>query len=79
YNVALVSLDLTAVLLDKGETLAARKLVEQTITIFRSRRIARESLAALLLLQRSLDSDRSSAGLLQTVRAYLKRLETRPI
>jgi len=79
YNVALVSLDLTALLLDKGETLAARKLVEQTITIFRSRRIARESLAALLLLQRSLDSDRSSVGLLQTVRTYLKRLETRPI
>lgn len=78
YHAALVSLDLTAVLLDKGETAAARQLIEQTITIFRSRRIAREALAALLLLKRSLDTDRGSLGLLQTVRAYLKRLEARP-
>lgn len=77
YHAALVALDLTAVLLEKGETAAARKLVEQTITIFRSRRIAREVMAALLLLQRSLDVDRSALGVLQTVRTYLKRLETR--
>lgn len=77
YHAALVALDLTAVLLEKQETAAARKLVEQTITIFRSRRIAREVLAALLLLQRSLDADRSALGVLQTVRTYLKRLETR--
>lgn len=77
YHAALVALDLTAVLLAKQETAAARKLVEQTITIFRSRRIAREVLAALLLLQRSLDADRSALGVLQTVRTYLKRLETR--
>ncbi len=79
YHAALVALDLTAVLLEKRETAAARKLVEQTITIFRSRRIAREVLAALLLLQRSLDTDRSALGVLQTVRTYLKRLETRPV
>lgn len=78
YHAALVSLDLTAVLLEKGKTAAARSLIEQTITIFRSRRIAREALAALLLLKRSLDTDRSSLGLLHTVRAYLKRLEARP-
>ena len=79
YHAALVALDLTAVLLERGETAAARGLLEQTITIFRSRRIAREVLAALLLLQRSLDADRSAFGALQTVRAYLKRLETRPV
>lgn len=79
YHAAVVALDLTAVLLGRGETMAARKLVEQTITIFRSRRIAREALAALLLLQRSLDTDRSALGVLQTVRTYLKRLETRPV
>ena len=79
YHAALVALDLTAVLLEKRETVAARKLVEQTITIFRSRRVAREVLAALLLLQRSLDADRSALGVLQAVRAYLKRLETRPV
>ncbi len=79
YHAALVALDLTAVLLEKRETAAARILVEQTITIFRSRRIAREVLAALLLLQRSLDTARSALGVLHTVRTYLKRLEIRPV
>jgi tetratricopeptide (TPR) repeat protein len=78
YHAALVSLDLTAVLLERGETATARELVEQTITIFRSRRIAREALAALLLLRHSLDAERSSIGLLQMVRVYLKRVEMRP-
>lgn len=78
HAAALVALDLAAVLLEKQETAAARKLVEQTIAIFRSRRIAREVLAALLLLQRFLDVDRGALAVLQTVRAYLKRLETRP-
>lgn len=78
YHAALVSLDLTAVLLEKGETATARDLVERTIAIFRSRRIAREALAALLLLRYSLEADRESLGLLQLVRAYLKRMEMRP-
>lgn len=78
YAAALVALDLTALLLEKGETAAARELIGQTVAILRAKRIAREILAALLLLQRSLDADRSSLGVLQTVRTYLKRLESRP-
>ena len=48
------------------------------MAIFRSRRIAREALAALLLLKEALEADRGSLELLQAVRSYLKRLETRP-
>ncbi len=78
YHVALVSLDLATVLLEKGKTREVRRIVEETVTIFRSRRIAREALAALLLLREALEADRGSLGLLQAVRSYLKRLETRP-
>ena len=78
YAAALVALDLTAVLLEKQETAAARELIEETVTILRSKRIAREILAALLLLQRSLATDRATLDVLQSVRTYLKRLESRP-
>jgi len=78
YHAAVVALDLTAILLERGKTVEARELVAQTITIFRSRRIAREVLAALLLLQHSLETELGALGVLETVRTYLKRLETRP-
>lgn len=79
YHAALVSLDLASILLETGKTEEVRELVEQMIAIFRSRRIAREALAALLLLKRSLDAERDSLELLNTVRGYLQRLESRPI
>lgn len=78
YNAALVSLDLSSVLLEQGKSREAAVLIEQMITIFRSRRVAREALAALLLLRESLDAERNSLALLQTVRGYLKRLESKP-
>ncbi|HYN22061.1 MAG TPA: tetratricopeptide repeat protein [Thermoanaerobaculia bacterium] len=78
YHAALVSLDLTSILLETGKTGEARELVGQMIAIFRSRRIAREVLAALLMLKRSLDGDRDSLELLRTVRGYFQRLEARP-
>lgn len=78
YHVALVSLDLSAVLLQQGKSREAAELVEQMISIFRSRRVAREALAALLLLKESLDAERSTLALLDTVRGYLKRLESKP-
>lgn len=79
YSVALVSLDLSAVLLEQGKSREGAELVEQMIAIFRSRRVAREALAALLLLKDSLEAQRNSLTLLQTVRVYLKRLESKPV
>jgi tetratricopeptide (TPR) repeat protein len=78
YHVALVSMDLADLWLQQGRTAEVRELVEGTISIFRARRIAREALAALLLLQEALTLDRVTLGLLRTVQGYIKRLETQP-
>jgi tetratricopeptide (TPR) repeat protein len=79
YNAALVSLDLAVVWLRRGKTAATRRLIEEIVTLFQARGIAREALAALLLLKETFaDNDSDSLDLLNAVREYLKRLETRP-
>jgi tetratricopeptide (TPR) repeat protein len=78
YHVALVSMDLADIWLQAGRTAEVRELVEGIVSIFRARRIAREALAALLLLREALALDRVSLELLRTVQGYIKRLETQP-
>jgi tetratricopeptide (TPR) repeat protein len=73
YHTALVSLDLAAVWLGQGKTTETRKLVEELVATFRARRIARETLAALVLLKEAFDLDRTGPiELLRAVTRYLK-------
>jgi tetratricopeptide (TPR) repeat protein len=73
YHAALVSLDLAAVWLSQGKSAETRSLVENLVATFRARRIARESLAALVLLKESFDLDRvEPIELLRAVSRYLK-------
>lgn len=78
YHVALVSMDLADIWLQAGRTAEVRELVEGIVSIFRVRRIAREALAALLLLREALAMDRVSLELLRTVQGYIRRLEAQP-
>lgn len=79
YHTALVSLDLAAIWLEQHKIAETRELVEQMVASFRARRIARETLAALMLLRESLQADQESVELLQTVRGYLKKMVSRPV
>ncbi|HWM94326.1 MAG TPA: tetratricopeptide repeat protein [Thermoanaerobaculia bacterium] len=78
YHAALVSMDIAGIWLPEGKTLEVRRLVEEMVATFRSRRVAREALAALLLLKNALEAETGSVALLRTVRNYLRRLEARP-
>jgi tetratricopeptide (TPR) repeat protein len=78
YNHALVSLDLAAVWLRRGRTLLARQLVEDAAAVFRQLGIAREALAAVLVLQRAFELDVASVALLDPVATYLRRLARDP-
>lgn len=78
YHVALVSMDLADIWLQSGRTSEVRELVEGIVSIFRVRRIAREALAALLLLREALLVDRASIDLLRAVQGYMKRFESQP-
>lgn len=73
YQAALVSLDLAAVWLNQGKTAEARVLVGELVATFQARRIAREALAALVLLKEAFELERSEPlELLQAVSRYLK-------
>jgi hypothetical protein len=73
YHAAVASLDLAAVWLSQGKSAETRALVENLVATFRARRIARESLAALVLLKEALDLDRAEPiALLRAVSRFLK-------
>lgn len=74
YQAALVSLDLATVWLRQGKVAETRSLVEELVATFRARRIAREALAALLLLKESFETEAGTQlELLRAVAGFLDR------
>jgi hypothetical protein len=78
YHTALVALDLAAVWLRQGKTLQVRQLVEEMIAAFRALRIAREAVAALLILREACDRDEATLDRVRTVAMLLTELERQP-
>jgi hypothetical protein len=78
YKAALVALDLAAVCLQRGRTRQLRELVEEMIGTFRALRIAREAVAALLILREACDRDEATLDRLRTVAMLLTELERQP-
>jgi hypothetical protein len=78
YNAALAALDLAAAWLQQGKTRQVRQLVEEMIAAFRALRIAREAVAALLLLREACDHDEATLDRVRTVALLLTELERQP-
>ncbi len=78
YHTALVALDLAAVWLRQGKTEQVRRLVEEMIATFRALRIAREAVAALLILRQACDRDEATLDRVRTVAMLLTELERQP-
>jgi len=78
YNAALVSLDLAAVWLQQGKTPRVRQLVDEMISVFRALRIAREAVAALLILREACDRDEATLDRVRAVAMLLTELERQP-
>jgi tetratricopeptide (TPR) repeat protein len=78
YNAALVSLDLAAAWLRQGKNRQVRQLIEEMIAAFRALRIAREAVAALLILREACDRDEATLDRVRTVAMLLNELERQP-
>jgi hypothetical protein len=78
YAAALASLDLAAVWLQQGKTAQVRQLVEEMIATFRALRIAREAIAALLILREACDRDEATLDRVRAVTVLLTELERQP-
>lgn len=74
YEVALVSLDMAALWLRAGRTTEIIRLIDETIAIFRTRKIQREAIGTLLVLRKALQKDQATEALVRTMSAELQRL-----
>jgi tetratricopeptide (TPR) repeat protein len=78
YECALVSLDLATLYLEQGRTAEVRRLVAEMIPIFASREAHRHALSALLLVERAVEGETATVGLLREVARYLRRARHNP-
>jgi len=78
YEVALVSLELCELYLVTGSLQEVRELASEMIAFFRSRQIAREGLAALLLFRDAVRREQASVDLVHRLADYLDRARQDP-
>jgi tetratricopeptide (TPR) repeat protein len=78
YDTALVSLDLALLFAGQQRTQELRCLAEEMMTIFASRQIHREALAALTFLKSAVEAEQASVEVVRRVAAYLQRAEHDP-
>lgn len=74
YDAALVSFDLGGLWLVQGRKVEAHRLVTEMLETFRARYIAREAIAALLMLREAVNRDEATVDLFQFVSTLFKSL-----
>jgi hypothetical protein len=68
-----MGLDVAAIWMRQGRIDKVKRLVLELLEVFRARYVARESIAALLMLRDALDRDRASLELLAMVASVLEQ------
>lgn len=78
YDAALASLDLAALYAAQGRTAEVRRLAEEMLPVFTSRRIHREALAALIVFRRAAEMEEAGLELVRSVADFLNRARANP-
>jgi hypothetical protein len=78
YSYALVSLDLSLVLLDLGRSAEVAVIAEEMLWIFKAQGVHREALAALRLFCEAAKREAATVELARKVEHYLRRAELDP-
>lgn len=78
YDVALVSLELSALYARQGRTADVKRLASEMLPIFQSCEVHREALAALIVFQKAAEMEQLSLGLVEEVTTFLQRVQTNP-
>jgi len=74
YEVAVVSLDLSSVYVKLGALEELRQTLTETMPIFRSLRIGRDALAAIIQLQQVADQEHQALALIRDITAQIEQL-----
>jgi tetratricopeptide (TPR) repeat protein len=78
YDAALVSFDLAALWLQEGKRDKVRQLLREMLETFRARYIAREAIAALIMLRDAADRDELSLDLLEMISGLFHAFKPEP-
>lgn len=78
YNVALVSLELSAVYARQGRTADVKRLAAEMLPIFQSCEVHREAIAALIVFEKAAEMEQLTLGLVEEVSSFLQRVRTNP-
>jgi tetratricopeptide (TPR) repeat protein len=78
YDTALVSLELATLYAEQGRTADLKRLAEEIVPVFASRKIHREALAALAFLKQAIEAEAASLEVIARVAAFLKKAENDP-
>lgn len=78
YDVALVSLELSALYARQGRTGDVKRLAAEMLPIFQSCEVHREALAALIVFQKAAEMEQLSLGLVEEVSSFLQHVQTNP-
>lgn len=78
YEAALVSLELVAEYLERGRAGDAKRLAAESLPIFQSLEVHRETLAALIALQRATELETATAGVVRELLERLRRGSATP-
>ncbi|HEV2854206.1 MAG TPA: hypothetical protein VHC97_15535 [Thermoanaerobaculia bacterium] len=78
FSAAEVSLDLAALYAGQGRAAEMRRLSEEMLSIFQSRDLHREAIAALITFQQAVEMERVNTQLLADLRSYLDRARKDP-
>lgn len=78
YDFALVTLDLAILYLEQGRTAEVRRLAEEMLPIFTSRRIHQHALSALVLFHRAVDAQTATVALVRDLTHFLGRARQNP-
>ncbi len=78
YETALVSLDLASLYAEQGRMSELKRLAEQILPIFSSRKIHREALGALDYWRQAVEAEQACTTLVAGVASYLRRARHNP-
>ncbi|HWN41458.1 MAG TPA: tetratricopeptide repeat protein [Thermoanaerobaculia bacterium] len=78
YEVALVSLELSAIYARQGRTSDVKRLASEMLPIFRSCEVHREALAALIIFEKAAEMEQLSVSLVEEIASFLQLARTNP-
>jgi transcriptional regulator with XRE-family HTH domain len=78
YDYALVSIDLSAILLERGETRNVRAIADEMLVIFQTQQVHQEALKAILIFCEAARREAATAELARRVARYLSRAQNDP-